>query len=304
MPWRRLLQVARAAPFIGAAAAAADAAILMNQSAEMARRFQENLTFPSDLNTAVPYITMQFKAYERRSIYQQPFYRDVMRIALPMPENLGDLTSVNYEKEKLGSALGSIAEALSTGVPGVSEAARRAYGVGIGAAAQLGAYGAGQAARAIGLDAQDANRVLALGSALSGVTTNPFEVVLFKHPNFKTHGFSWKFVPRDENESKIIRDLVETFKYHSLPGISTSSGVFFSFPEILQIVFRPSDEYLYKFKPCVVDSVQVNYAPNSPSFYKSTGAPTAVQFSIKVQEIEIWTKADFSRNIDGTIRYT
>jgi hypothetical protein len=43
--------------------------------------------------------------------------------------------------------------------------------------------------------------------------------------------------------------------------------------------------------------VTVNFAPNSPSFFRSTNAPTALQFSIKVQEIEIWTKADYFRNL-------
>ena len=80
-----------------------------------------------------------------------------------------------------------------------------------------------------------------------------------------------------------------------LPGISGpgTGGVFFSYPEILQIKLFPKDDYLYRFKPCVVDNVSVNYAPNNPSFYRETGAPTAVQFSVSLQEIEIWTKNDY-----------
>jgi hypothetical protein len=86
-----------------------------------------------------------------------------------------------------------------------------------------------------------------------------------------------------------------------LPGISNAGGVFFSYPEILQVKLFPKDEYLYRFKPCVVESVSVNYAPNGPSFYRQSQAPTAIDFSISLQEIEIWTKADYLRNSVGGV---
>jgi hypothetical protein len=72
----------------------------------------------------------------------------------------------------------------------------------------------------------------------------------------------------------------------------------------LEINFRPSDEFLYRFKPCVVESINVNFTPgSSPSFFRGTStrapAPTAVNIELRVQEIEIWTKADYLRNADG-----
>lgn len=264
--------------------AAVDAATLyFSDRGRLAGARQSDILFPLDLNPNVPYIGMEFKEYNRRSIYQQPLYNSIMRIRLPIPENLVENTRVTYSKENLGSVVGSAAETVSGG--------------GFNLQSILGVFagaGAGLAAAA----AREVPKEVAYGfSAVTGITLNPFQTVLFKAPEFRSHSFSWKFVPKSPDESEMLRVLIETFKYHSLPGISAASGVFFSYPEILEISFNPDDSFLYKFKPCVVESVQVNYAPNSPSFYNSTKAPTAISFDIQLQEIEIWTKADFDRQV-------
>lgn len=263
---------------------------------------QDNITFPPDLNRnqAVPFMSMEFQEYRRRSINEQPFYADVMKIRLPIPENLSEDTSVSYGKASLDSAIGAITESLSgqtpsTGITGTltqigSRLGTAATGIGAQALREL-------AGNVVGV--QTAQTALNAASALSGIAANPFQVVLFQSPNFRTHNFTWKFIPTTLEESQILSNLIQTFKYHSLPGISNAGAVFFSYPEILKINFRPSDDFLYKFKPCVVDSITVNYAPNSPSFVRTSGAPTALTFSIKLQEIEIMTKADFLRDPSG-----
>ena len=275
-----------------------DAAELYNRRGTEAGQFQSPLKFPNDLNrnANTPFMSMQFSAYRRRSINEQPFYQQEMKIALPIPENLVESYSLGYNNENLGSVVGSLAEVASRGVPNSLGAVgtgllNAASGVGVGVLAS--ALAGLTANTAVGQQA--INRGVGAISALSGITTNPFQVVLFKAPQFRSHQFSWKLVPKSVQESETIRNLIEAFRYHSHPGISATSGVFFSYPEILEINLRPSDKYLYKFKPCVVESVSANFAPNSPSFYRSTGAPTAVNFTIKVQEIEIWTKADYLR---------
>jgi len=269
----------------GGAAAAADAAAIYTNRSQFTDRFQETLRFPRDLNRNenVPFMSMQFSAYKRRSINDQPFFESQMKISLPIPENLVEDTSLNYDRNaNLGSVAGAAVESASQvfagsgSIPGI-------------AGTILSSIGAQGAQRLLGDTGTNA------ASALTGVTQNPFQAVLFKSPNFRSHNFSWKFVPRDPTESRMLKDIIDTFKYHSLPGLSPLGGVFFLYPEILEINFRPSDTFLYKFKPCVVENVTVNFAPSGPSFFRTTNAPTAIQFSIKVQEIEIWTKADYFR---------
>jgi hypothetical protein len=272
-----------------------------------ADRLQGAILFPPDLiRDGVPFMSMEFKRYQRRSILDQPFYEGLGKIMLPIPENLVETTSVTYSKEALNSAIGAVTDSLS-GATGTfnnpADIAGNLAGRVATAATGLAAGGLAGLARAAGetagLSEANIQRSASALSALSGITTNPFEVMLFKSPDFRKHTFSWNFVPITLEESELLRLLVETFKYHSLPGISSAGGVFFSYPEIIEINFRPRDQYLYKFKPCVVESVRVNYAPNKPSFVKSSGAPTAIQFQINLQEIEIMTKADFLRGQRG-----
>jgi hypothetical protein len=78
-----------------------------------------------------------------------------------------------------------------------------------------------------------------------------------------------------------------------LPGISKTASIFFTYPGIVRIFLNPTSKYLYKFKPCVVESFSVNYAPNGPAFYRKTTAPAALSVSITFQEVELWTKNDF-----------
>jgi hypothetical protein len=278
-------------------------------------RLQGPIMFPPDLSSRnIPFMAMEFKKYQRRSINEQPFYRGLGKILLPIPENLLETTSVTYNKEALGSAIGAATEALS-GVTGISgdpgtiannlfdRLTTAGTGAAVGGLSAIVSGLARGAAETLGVDVpglvrQGTNAL----SALSGITTNPFEVMLFKSPDFRKHTFAWNFVATTLQESELLSQLIETIKYHSLPGISSAGAVFFSYPEIIEIRFRPDDKYLYKFKPCVVDSVRVNYAPNKPSFVKSSGAPTAIQLQINLQEIEIMTKADFLRDASGVYR--
>jgi len=282
--------------------------LMLNQSA-FAGEFQSPITLPRDLlrnNEEVPFISMQFERYQRRSINEQPFYSEVMRIRLPIPENLVENTRLNYQNEALGSAFGALTNAgagATNSSGGINEVLNRiggvASGVGVSALASLPAVAAaatGASQQAVGTVQSLTQSATSALSVLSGISANPFQVVLFKSPEFRSHRFAWKFVPNDPTETEILNQLINTFKYHALPGISSFGSVFFSYPEILQIKFRPTDQYLYKFKPCVVTGVIVNYAPNGPSFVRGTRAPTAVTLEIQLQEIEIMTKADFLRD--------
>jgi hypothetical protein len=255
----------------------------------------QNLHFPSDLNDSnVPYMSMDFSLYTRRSIYEQPFFRDVMRIRLPIPTNLVEQTSVSYSKAELGSVAGAVVDTLS---PNGSRNANTnagaiASGVAVGAVQNLTTA----AERLSGIP------IGAAASSLTGITPNPFQTVLFKSPEFRSHAFSWRFSPTSSQESETLYNIINTFKYHSLPGLLGSGGVLFSYPEILKINFQPANatRFLYQFKPCVVESITVNFTPaNGPSFFRDTLAPAAVEFTIRVQEIEIWTKSDLRGRSDA-----
>jgi hypothetical protein len=133
---------------------------------------------------------------------------------------------------------------------------------------------------------------------LGGLAQNPFLTVLFKSPNFKKHQFSWKLAPNNAQESNTIRDIVNTFKSNMLPAMAPNAGgTLLTYPNIAIISLYPDESFLYKFKPCVIESMDVNYAiGGQPSFFKGTNAPTIVQISINLLEIEYWLKEDYEDN--------
>lgn len=281
------------AALAGAAALFTDATTLISQRGDFVIGNQ-NFKFPSDIKDY--HIHFKFQSYQRRSIYEQPFLTPTNGIRLPIPSRLTDNVSVNYDKESLGSAFGAAAEVASQATTS-SSAGTALERLQRGAEAVAGGT-AGFSAQALQNFAAraGADQALSAASAVTGIAFNPFQTVLFKNPNFKKHSFSWRFVPKSRDESIELENIIRLFKYHMLPGVGVG-GVFFTFPEILQIKLYPSDLFLYQFKPCVVESVSVNYAPGgSPSFYGRTQAPTAIDFSVELQEIEIWTKADYQRD--------
>jgi hypothetical protein len=66
------------------------------------------------------------------------------------------------------------------------------------------------------------------------------------------------------------------------------------YPQIAQVVLKAAggDRYLYKFKPCAIISVQVEHtAAGMPSFFNS-GAPTVVNLTLQLKEIQLWKSED------------
>lgn len=261
------------------AATIGTAALLRDLPGRKERAIQlENLTFPSDLYSGTGndyYMSLRFVKYIKRAITSRKEIEPYGSINLPIPNGLVESTQLHYDTKELGTVVGSFVESLTGSAGDPKTDAITAFAV-----EKAAAFAGGN--------------VLSGASAISGLAINPFLTVIFKNPSFKTHNFSWKLIPRNEHESYIIKRIIDTIKYHMLPGLASRSGVIFEYPEMLLVKLYPNDEYTYKFKPCIVKTFDVNYAPaGGPSFYKISGAPTAVEIKLSLQEIEYFTKADY-----------
>jgi hypothetical protein len=302
--------VQNAVPAIQTAAAVAgtifafsDARDLYGQRDQMASQFQQQSIFPADLiqNNRSFYMSFQFQKYEKRAINNSPFLRSQGTVRLPIPNNLKDNMNVSYGSPSLSGAVGAGLEQVVAG--GQNQSFETVAGS-LGTAAAAGAAAIGGAAAqfiqgtGIGQAAQ----------AYFGLAVNPYQTILFEKPEFKKHSFSWRMIPKNERESSIIRDILRTFQYHMSPGVSgagaTAPGLFFSYPSMVTVSLYPSSEFLYRFKPCVLQNVSIDYAPgSSPSFYKRTpAAPTVVNVTINLLEIEYWTNKDFTADQFSDIR--
>jgi len=271
---------------VGGPAALADAYNLYNRRNHYASQMQNQLMHPRDLlDNNRHYISFLFQKYKKRSINDAPFLRSDGAIRLPVPDGLKDSLDLDYGNANLGAATGAALEELAGSSGSGASMFQRA-----GSLLESGASAAqGYAAQTLAN-----NAVGRIGMAVSGVTVNPFQTILFEKPQFKNHSFTWKLAPTDEIEQGIIRDIVRVFQYHALPGVSTGAAILFSFPSMVTVSLFPSSEFMYRFKPCVITSLAVNYAPGSgPSFNRGTGGPTSVTLQMNLKEIELWTQNDY-----------
>ena len=267
-----------------------------------AQYFMGNFVYPSDLvNEDIgrnAYISIKFKSYERRSIFAQPFLRARGGITLPLPSSLQDATSVNWNastKSAQSAAAGAAMEQLikptdNNPYGGASNAFRGSVKDNLSNGTD--ALGAGAAAYGLSTLSDMFGGAGAQVLGLKGLAQNPFMTMLFQSPNFKSHSFTWILAPKNAQESQMINAIILAFKFNMLPGLSGggTGGVMFSYPNIADIQLYPSNSYLYKFKPCAVKSVTADFAPNGPSFFRDTFAPTHISLSVEFQEIEMWTK--------------
>jgi hypothetical protein len=136
------------------------------------------------------------------------------------------------------------------------------------------------------------NAFISAGSIALGASINPLMFLQFKRPEFRTFQFSWVLAPRTKQESDTIKNIVTKCKQAAAPQ---NFGALLGYPQIAMIRLHPKklDEHL-KFKPCVIESVQVSYTPNpTPSFFES-GAPSTVTLTMNFKEMQYWYRNEIT----------
>lgn len=120
-----------------------------------------------------------------------------------------------------------------------------------------------------------------------GQTVSPFMYMMYKRPGFKEFTLSWTLAPNTQSESDTLLDIIKECKKAALPSIGSAWGLQ-KYPKIALVSFKP-EKYLFKLKPCAIISVQVDYnGAGVPSFFKS-GAPTVINLTMQLKEIQLWT---------------
>ena len=215
---------------------------------------------------------------------------------MPIPKQLVDNDMTTYEQEELGTAGAAAQGVARQGMNAFSDPASFMRNV------------LAESAQGAGLLASSLGKGLA-GQALTGVASqlgiapNQFLTVLLKGPAYKKHEFTWTLAPRNAAESEAIRQIIITLKRAMAVGKPTALGLgFFGAPAVFGLSFLKDtggsssnvNQYLYRFKPCVLENMSVNYTPSSaPAFYAGTGAPDAVELRLSFLEIEFWFKEDY-----------
>jgi hypothetical protein len=252
------------------------------------------LNFPNDLSKQPYWMSFSFYQYQMPSLIQQNiYYADQGTIRLPLPNTLTDSQHVDYAAEPL-QLVGAAAAATAQQIGG---AGGIAAGLGVGAAAGVlgglaGVLGGGAAAAAY----KGAQGAGAAALQTAGLAVNPFLSVMFKSPAFKQHSLSWKLMPSNETESRILNNIVNTFRANMLPNQSGAlGGTLLTYPNIVQTTISVNNGtyFTFAYKPAVIQNIDINFAAaGQPSFFWN-GAPTEVEIRIQLMEIEYWLASDY-----------
>ncbi len=259
--------------------------------------------FPNDLESYLFHITFDFRKFVRRDISDRAFYGpgNTGAVKLPIPANMIDTTAVNWGEAGMGPILGAVIDmGARLRNKSDSEASIRQQ-----LTAAIGNLGGGDAALA-GM-APIASIMARLGGtkaaeAVLGVAINPFMTVMFQSPTFKRHQFQWHFAPHSKAETDTLRTILARFRYNMLPSVTNNSaGLLLNYPNMCYVGLYPNNKDLYKFKPCVITSASMNYAPNGPAFFDGTNAPTEVVLTVDLLELEYWIQEDVINSWDANL---
>ena len=148
-----------------------------------------------------------------------------------------------------------------------------------------------------------------------GIVINPNAELLYDAPDMREVGMIFRMVPKNQEESEQIQDIVKVFRKSSMPswgaaGSEVMAGDasenrdytndiinyggggdnFIRVPHLCKFTFMKGDKphpYLIQFKPCAISKVEVNYTPDGTFATYSDGAPVAVELSLSFMETKL-----------------
>lgn len=245
----------------------------------------------------------------------------IQTIVLPIPINLTDSRTVNYNDTNLGiagglGASGGSAEATRQAIQDVAGAVKYfgggalegALGMGKGvmqeafinpvetATAAVGGYAAVKILNKMGIGAiSGAAAAAKYGQGMlfaEGKAYNPRMAVLFDRVNFRNFQFGYRLIARNETESNQITQIVRAFQTYMMPAYFGKFNSGFNYPLQFQLSFSSDlQKHLFQFKPAVLKGINVTYnSDTGPAFYATSHAPLIVDISLEFQETQIWTR--------------
>ena len=140
---------------------------------------------------------------------------------------------------------------------------------------------------------------IGMGAAL----TDRMEMA-FKGIDKRKFSYTFKMMPRSQDESDEIKKIIDMFKFHMLPEMldASSRGRLMGYPSTFDIKYmyqNAENNYLNKVSECYLESMDVDYGGDRYRTFKPTSAgapPTEVTITLQFGEIELITR---ERAIEG-----
>ena len=213
------------------------------------------MRYPANVATLPSYLTMVrykhegFTTDKLRSPQDFQFKSSIGEtISLPMPNNLSDGLSLQWDEEGDSSLVGKFIDNLSD-------------------------------------KSATARAVKREGYMRTGTVKEKHTALLFGGVGTKKNTFSWTLTPETKQEADDIEKMVETFEISSLPSLK-AGGELFSYPDMWKIRFGGKSKFRQmRFLPCVVTDISYNFSPNGLFLSYEDGNIPAIEISISFSEI-------------------
>lgn len=225
-----------------------------------------------------------------------------LALCLPMPQKIRANYNASYAATEEVGALGAViasaingnmSDAAQTALIGLSptvvgvatETTKSLASKVIGANAAEGVVGKGLST----------NAVSQIVSKISGRVINKRQEQLFNNMEFRTHNFSYLFVPRNQAESDAIKQIINAFKLYMHPELNEGQGSSLLItPAEFDIEFRfMSDENksVHRIATCALKAMDVNYTALGEFIaFKDTDNPVAISLDLTFVEMEPITR--------------
>lgn len=132
-------------------------------------------------------------------------------------------------------------------------------------------------------------------SKLSGRVLNKRQEQIFNNMKFRTHQFSYLFIPRNKEESENITTILQAFKEYMHPSLEGGAGSSLLItPAEFDIEFRSNEtenKTLHRIATCALESMDVNYTAIGEFIaFEGTDSPVAISLDMTFIEMEPLTR--------------
>ena len=234
-------------------------------------KFIDNLTSTGGITNAFNSVKDFFSGNQQKTLnFKSKKKRKVATISLYIPDTVNFQYNSGYSNLSLMDVANEVA----------------------GAASALPIIGSLGKIASAGLTTVQSNAAK-LALSTQGLAINPQQQLLFDGIDFRTYQMAFTFTPYSRQEAEEVRKIIEMFRYHAAPQITTAAaGMFFVPPSTFDLDFLfngAQNKNITKVAESVIESIDVNYAPNGWSAHDN-GAPVQTTLTINFKEIELIDK--------------
>jgi len=235
------------------------------------------------------------------ALKRESIKRSLANIILPMPATIQDNNAADWQSGTMNPIAASLGSASAESIlssnflgslltSGQQFFQRVGEAVSTGEGQQAVAAGAAAAGLQAALGQGNINQII---SRATGQVFNENVEILFNGVTMRpAFNFTFDMVPRDNNESRVIKTIIRTLKKNMTPQKGkpdeNGGGLFVSAPNVFKLEYMSGGKhhpFLHRFKPCALTQMSVNYNGSGQYATYADATPVHMQLILQFQEL-------------------